>query len=84
MTEALVQPRCLACQAPISQDAEEEWGMCFECLDRAERAYQESGGTVWLPCTVCLSVQVAASDGFNTCIECEEADAEAHHGRAEG
>jgi len=63
-------PRCWACRAPITEKNGEDTGLCFECEERTDRSFQEWGGSVWLPCVGCHSVQVAASEGFNTCIEC--------------
>jgi hypothetical protein len=62
---------CLGCRCPLTGPEDDRTlELCFECADRAEQTYQESAGVVWLPCTVCRTVQVAASEGFDTCIDC--------------
>lgn len=69
---ALAVLACYCCKASLTSEDEPDIGLCFDCMDRAELALQESMGVVWLPCACCHSVQVAASEGFHTCIDCPE------------
>lgn len=58
---------CPACHR--SCDGSKRCGCCPTCDEIAN--YEEPNGQTWAPCTVCQKTEVCASEGFDTCADCQ-------------